>query len=129
MTTRRPKRTRYVPYSIRFSPQEREQAAAKAARAGLPISALIRHALLNVSPPRAARRPTVNHKAVARLLGELGKIGSNLNQLAKHANAGRYQSDTIELALRALLEMRTLCMEALGREQPRNSGTDGETPL
>jgi hypothetical protein len=120
MTTRRAKRTRYVPYSIRFSPEERAQAAEKAARAGLPLSALIRRSIFNTPPPRSARRPTIERQLVAQLLGELGKIGSNLNQLAKHANAGRYQADSIELAVRALLEMRGACMEALCREQERN---------
>lgn len=118
--TRRVKRTRYVPYSIRFSPEERAEAAQQAARAGLPLSALIRRAIFNTPPPRNARRPTVERQLVAQLLGELGKIGGNINQLAKHANAGRYQTDSIELAMRAMLEMRTACMEALGRELPRN---------
>lgn len=107
-------------YSLRLDPAEQERATAIRDHAGLPLSALIRRALFETPLPRAARRPTVNHKAVAQLLAELGKIGSNLNQLAKHANAGRYQADSIELALRDLMELRTACMEALGREPDRD---------
>jgi len=76
-----------------------------------------------VPPPRSARRPTANHKAIALLIGQLGKIGSNINQLAKHANAGRYQEASIELAMRDLMELRTACLQALGRE-PNTSDTD-----
>jgi hypothetical protein len=119
MNTR--KRHRHMPYSIRFSPEERDRAKRLSEQCGLPLSALIRHALFNSPPPRAVRRPTINHQAVAKLLGELGKLGSNINKLARHANAGRYQTDSVELAMRALLELRTACMEALGREQDRRS--------
>lgn len=115
------KRQRAKTYSIRLSDQEQATARSIASRAGISLAALIRHALFNTPPPRAARRPTIEHQRVAQLLGELGKIGSNINQLAKHANAGRYQPDSVELAMRALLELRTACMEALGREQDRRS--------
>jgi hypothetical protein len=114
------KRRRSKTYSLRLDPAEQERAAALRDRAGLPLSALLRRALFDTPLPRAARRPTINHQAVARLLGELGKIGTNINQLAKHANAGRYQQDSIELALRDLMELRTACMQALGREPDRS---------
>jgi hypothetical protein len=58
----------------------------------------------------------VDHVAVARVLAELGKIGSNINQLAKYANMGRYQESSIELALRDLAELRLVCLQALGYE-------------
>ena len=113
------KRKRTKTWSVRFTPQEAEQVKAIADRSGLPVAALLRQNLLDAPPPRAARKPTVNHKAVAKLLGQLGKIGSNLNQLTKHANAGRYQENSIELALRDLAELRTACLQALGRELDR----------
>ena len=116
------KRRRSKTYSVRLDPAEQERAAALRDRAGLPLSALIRRALFDTPLPRATRRPTVNHQAVAKLLGQLGRIGTNINQLAKQANAGRYQENTIELALRELLELRTACLQALGREPDRNDG-------
>lgn len=57
-------------------------------RTGLSVSALIRHALLNVPPPRRRRRPAVDQVAMAKLLGEMGKVGSNINQLAHYAHRG-----------------------------------------
>ena len=113
------KRQRTRRLSVRINEQEAEGIRQLADRAGISTGALVRHAIFNTPPPRAVRRPTVNQKAVAQLLGQLGKIGTNINQLAKQANAGRYQENTIELALRDLMELRTACLQALGREPDR----------
>ena len=67
----------------------------------------------------ARHRPTVDLVAVARLLGELGKSGSNINQLAHYAHLGRFQSNSIEVVLRDLMELRLACLHALGREPER----------
>lgn len=110
------KRRRSHMFSIRFSRDEDALAKALSDRTGLTLAALIRRALFGTNPPRAARRPTVNHQAVARLLAQLGKIGSNLNQLARQAHTGRYPTDSLEEALRELSELRLACLQALGRE-------------
>lgn len=107
-------------YSVRLDPAEQERAAVIRERTGLSLSALIRRALFDTPLPRAARRPTVNHKAAAQVLAELGKIGSNLNQAQKHINAGHPQWNVWEQAARAVIEMRTACMQALGREPDRD---------
>lgn len=110
------KRKRSIVLTARFTEEEARAVRQMAERTGHSVSALIRHALLNVPPPRARRRPSVDHKAVAKLLGQLGKIGSNINQLAHYAHLGRFQSDSIEVALRDLMELRLACLQALGRE-------------
>jgi hypothetical protein len=88
------------------------------AKAAGGVSALFRIAVLGYKLPKSK----VDTQAVARLLAELGKIGSNVNQIAKHLNAGR-PGDTIENmiteTLRDLLEMRGVCMRALGLEPNR----------
>lgn len=118
------KRQRTRTLSVRFNDREAETVRMMADRAGLSCGALVRYALFKTPPPRAARRPTVNHRAVAQLLGQLGKIGTNINQLAKQANAGRYQSNSIELALQDLMELRAACLQALGREPDRSPEDD-----
>ena len=110
------KRKRSIVLTARFNDEEARAVRQIADRTGYSVSALIRHALLNVPPPRARRRPSVNHAAVAKLLGELGKIGSNINQLAHYAHLGRFQSNNIDMALRDLMELRLACLQALGRE-------------
>ena len=122
-------RQRTVIMTIRFSRQEAEAVRKLADRAGQSVASLLRNNLLGAPlPPRAARRPTVDHQAVARLLGELGKIGSNINQLARYANTGRYQENSIEMALRDLAELRLVCLQALGREPDRNHPADRKSP-
>lgn len=102
--------------TARFNEQEAQTLRAMAARSGLTVGALIRHAVLNIEPPRSARRPPVEINAAARVLAALGKIGSNINQLAHYAHLGRFQSNSIDMALRDLAELRTACLKALGQE-------------
>ena len=75
-------------------------------------------------------RPSrIEVKAVARLLGQLGKIGSNINQIAYHLNAGRpgYRIEgSLEAALRDLSELRLVCLQALGKEPRREKTADDE---
>lgn len=117
------KRQRRITLAGRFNDQEAAAVRAMADKRGQSISTLLRTTLLGIPPPlRSVRRPNVDTQAVAKLLAELGKIGSNVNQIAKHLNAGR-PGDTMEnmLAetLRDLLEMRGGCMRALGLEPNR----------
>jgi hypothetical protein len=116
------KRRRGIVLTARFNEAEARAIRGKADATGLSVGALVRHALLDVAPPHARHRPSVDHQAVARLLGELGKIGSNVNQIAHHLNAGRPASrvqNSIEVALRDLMELRLACLQALGREPER----------
>ncbi|MBL4596508.1 MAG: plasmid mobilization relaxosome protein MobC, partial [Robiginitomaculum sp.] len=52
-----------------------------------------------------------------RVLAELGKIGSNVNQIARSLNAkSGVHGEHLEDALTSISAMRTACMEALGRK-------------
>ena len=78
------------PFSLRLTTDEK--AALKRAAGTMPLGAYIRSKLLGeASYQRAPRRsPVVDDRALAQLLGELGKarLSNNLNQLAKAANTG-----------------------------------------
>ncbi|PDT11484.1 plasmid mobilization relaxosome protein MobC [Rhizobium sp. M1] len=64
---------------------------------GLTLSDLVRRAALGTRMP--ARRFDRTHAAlIARLLGELGRIGGNLNQLVRRANGGKLVGQDAELA-------------------------------
>lgn len=117
------KRQRRNVLSARFNDQEKAVVKSMAEKRGQSIGTLLRATLLGIpAPARAVRRPAVETQAVVKLLAELGKIGSNVNQIAKHLNAGR-PGDTMENlladAMRDLLEMRTGCMRVLGLEPNR----------
>lgn len=115
------KRQRTIRLTVRFNQQEAAALQSMTDRTGLPAATLARQALLNVPPPRGVRRPTLNQKLAAQILAQLGKIGSNLNQSVKHMHAGHPQWNVFEEACRAVIDMRTGCMEALGRERPIDS--------
>ena len=79
------KRQRTTIVTMRISPQEAVAIRQLAQKHGETVSGLMRSALLHNRP----RVPRVDLQALARLLGQLGKIGSNINQIAYHLNAGR----------------------------------------
>ncbi|KUO69411.1 MAG: hypothetical protein APF80_08325 [Alphaproteobacteria bacterium BRH_c36] len=108
-------RQRTAVLQARFTEAEAGAIRASAERAGMSIGTYIRSALLETEPPRATRRPTVNHKAVSRLLGELGRVAEAFRQAAEAADQ-RQSHALIDAASRDLSELRTVCFEALGRE-------------
>lgn len=110
-------RTRLIP-PIRCTEQERAAIKAAADGAGLSVGAFLRALALGDAGPRAVRRPPVERKELARLLGHLGKVGSNINQLAHAYNLTGVLPGFPELvAIRQEIgQMRAALMQALGRE-------------
>jgi hypothetical protein len=117
MTSGTEKRARDRHLTIRLSAEERAAIDAAAERSGLTMGSYARQALLGAPAPRQVRRPPIERKELARLLGELGKIGGNLNQLAREANQGLVVNQ-VELlaALASLRAVREAILVALGRE-------------
>lgn len=102
---------------IRMTEAELAQIDTAARDAGLTAPSYARAQLFDQPAPRARRRPSVEAEQVGRLLGELGKIGSNLNQIAHHLNAGRGGNPTaLDVALQDVADIRAACMKALGRK-------------
>lgn len=106
------------PFPIRFTPAQFTTLTERARDRGLAVGAFARAVLLGESGPRAVRRPPVEKEALARILGELGKVGSNVNQIAKAFNERREvpAMREIEEMRSDLAAMRTAIMTALGRE-------------
>jgi hypothetical protein len=89
-----------------------------AADAGTNVGDYLRTLADGGSPsPRAVRRPPIERQALAQLLGELGKVGSNVNQLARIANTSGDMPEPDALADIAsdVRAMRAALMKALGR--------------
>jgi len=88
----------------------------RANRSGLSLSSLARTALLGAEVP-VTRRPPVEKKLLAQALGQLGKLGSNLNQIAHRTNQGREPlAELVEAELAELRVVRDTIMKALGRD-------------
>ena len=108
-------RGRFV--AVRCTDAEYDQLTAAAERAGVPVGTYLRAVALGSPVPRKARRPTVERVGLARVLGELGRVGSNLNQLARVANTtGELrQADRLKDIGDDIRAMRAALMKALGR--------------
>jgi hypothetical protein len=108
-------RTKYL--TIRLSPEERAQIDAAADRAGFTSASYARQVLLGAPPPRQVRRPPIERRELARLLGELGHVGSNVNQIARRVNTGDgFDGWELRQALGSISLMRGAILSALGRD-------------
>jgi len=113
------KRQRTVIRPARFTPEEAARFDAKAAPYG-GASAFIRYLALEHPLPRSK----VELQMLSKVLAEMGKIGSNINQIAHRYNMaeGRPSGNiegALETALNELLEWRMALMQALGYERNR----------
>jgi hypothetical protein len=88
-----------------------------AARAGLSVGAYLRTLALGRAGPRAVKRPHTERELLARILGGIGKLGSNHNQIAKWANTVKGPPSAEELAQMRddIAAMRAEVMKALDR--------------
>ena len=103
---------------VQFRCTKEEHAAAEqlADRAGLALGAFARAAMLGSTGPRAQRRPPADHQALRQILGHLGSIGNNLNQIAYKLNSGQQASlPELKGCLRGYLELRDAIFQALGK--------------
>jgi hypothetical protein len=103
--------------AVRCTEEERELIKQSAAEAGFKIGGYLRAVALGSAGPRAVRRLPVEREQLAQLLGEIGKLGSNVNQMAKWANTARAAPSAEVLALMRedIAAMRAAVMKALDR--------------
>lgn len=121
------KRQRNRRITLRYTDDEFNRIAAKADKAGLAFAAFLRASALDGDAgPRARRRPPVDHKVLRQLLGECGRIGNNINQIARRLNMdGSFDIPELQAALAAYLEIRTAILRALTME---TAGEDSAPP-
>jgi hypothetical protein len=103
--------------AVRCTVKQNTAIKESAARAGLSIGAYLRALAVGNPSPRSVRRPPVERAELARLLGQLGKLGSNVNQLAHGFNRnGRLPGYAQLIAIRQEIgQMRAALFKALGR--------------
>lgn len=115
--SRSEKRRRNKVAHIRLSDAEHERLITDADNAGMSLGAYLRACALGDAGPRAARKPPVAKREMLRLLGHIGKIGSNLNQLARAVNSGEDPNglaDDIKAAVVDHSDMRKMVRKTLG---------------
>lgn len=109
------------PAQMRLTLEERGELERRAERAGLSVAAYMRYQCLGEAGPRAVKRPPVERQALAVLInqlgqsaGELGKCGSNVNQIARALNSDREVphdiDDTLALLRDTMAEVRAAAL-------------------
>jgi len=73
--------------TLRLTPEEFARLQKAADTAAVDISTMARAQLLHAPLPRRKYRRSVDHDKLADVLLALGRIGTNLNQVAKVANS------------------------------------------
>jgi len=73
--------------TIRLTPEQYARLKRDADSAAVDVVTLARAQLLNAPLPKRKYRRSVDHERMADVLLALGKIGGNLNQIAKVANS------------------------------------------
>lgn len=110
------KRQRSGIIGVRVSDEERLELEEQAERAGLTLASYVRMCCLTAPKNRAVRRPPVEKKLLAQLLGQLGKVGGNVHQIAKRLNFNEpVANDDIKEAIADFRETAAAIMQALGK--------------
>ena len=109
------KRQRQIILKARFTEPEAALVQQQADAAGLTVSALIRFALLNQKPPKAARKPPAERELVARVIAALGPLACEVRQVKEKCDDPQFL-ETIDAVQRDLAELRVVLFEALGRQ-------------
>jgi hypothetical protein len=113
------KRQRTHRLFVRLTPEEKAAFLDRADKAGMASGAFARAVLSGDAGPRAQRRLPANAAALREVLGHLGKIGSNLNQIARYLHTGGNAQTVlpdIHAALADHARMRSLIYDTLGKE-------------
>ena len=122
---------RSVPLAVRFTEAERNTLTHAAGAAGVTLSDLLRSAALRQplppARPRRANRPTVKDgDKLALVLSSVGRIGGNVNQLARVANGGGWpEAEDLQQAVSDIRWIRNTLMQSLGVQdtpKPEPSG-------
>ena len=104
--------------AFRVSEEERAELEQAAELAGLSLGSYVRQRVLTSPKTRAVRRPPIEQKLLAQLLGQLGKTGGNIHQILKHMNFGAgVMHSELRSALVSFEEAAGAIMEAMGRGQ------------
>ena len=104
--------------AFRVSEEERAELEQAAELAGLTLGSYVRQRVLTAPKTRAVRRPPIEQKLLAQLLGQLGRVGGNIHQIVKHMNFGSgVMHDELRPALASFEAAAAAILQAMGRGQ------------
>ena len=108
------KRGRNKQVNLRLFPEELEQIQDDSQLCGMSVNSYIRLVLLEAPIPRQARRSTIEIESLSKLLSHLGKLGSNMNQIARRVNSYMaFDTKHLEYQIEVLKTLQRDVMDAL----------------
>jgi hypothetical protein len=87
-----------------------------ASRAGLTRASYQRVQSLGTPKTRSTRRAPIERELLAKVLGQLGRTNSNLNQLTHAAHLGHTERAAIGATVAEIKALLPVILEALGRK-------------
>ena len=115
---------------VKVSAAEREQWQQLAEAEGVTLADLIRGKLGAAAEGRRPRQRRASRKADPALLAALGKIGSNLNQIARWANAYKSAADAVQvIGALAAVERLLLSYRPSAKHHDAGGGDDADQGL
>jgi hypothetical protein len=114
MPERRQKK-RPPPISYRPPRALEEEFYARVEKSGLSFNAFLTNGWHAQAAPRQSRRPALEQKLLARLLGEAAKIRDDLHAIAL-SGADNGNTRLIEQAVGELTEIRAALLKSMGRK-------------
>lgn len=100
--------------TVRVSKADKDEFKRRAERAGLSASGLFKQACLDKPEPRKIRFAPYDRRLAGQCLGQLGKLGGNVNQIAFALNRLLNRSEPIkDRDLKDKIEMAIECYETL----------------
>ena len=101
--------------AFRVTDEERAIIEAAADAAELTVGSFVRAKILKKIVTKEVRRPSIDREILGRALGMLGKVGSNINQIAKHLNSGgNVPNAEIAKALNDVSFLKEQILKAIG---------------
>ncbi len=109
-------RKKTIPVTTRYDAAEFAELDEAASRAGLTRASYQRVQSLATPKTRSTRRAPIERETGAKILGQLGKIGSNMNQIAHSAHLGLGVEALFVGTMKDLRATLPVMLEALGRK-------------
>ena len=101
--------------TFRMLPKEKAEFDRRCQEAGVSKADYFRQKCLDDKPLRKKKNPHPNTQLLAKTLGHIGKIGSNINQVAKNANTGYPpNSNRLETMAQDIQFIREMLRQSLG---------------
>lgn len=105
----------YPRLTIRLSVDERSDLESRADRLGLSMGGYCKSVIFNTPAPKASHRPARDKAELARLLGQVSKLGNNVNQIAKRLHVtSSLDQPRLREAISDLHDIRAAIINALG---------------